>query len=142
MTNLRFADDVLLFASTLSELKSMIADLSLEAHQYGLQLHPDKTKILSNEKRRQGAETHQHTNILQHSIQIMPFEGATKYLGRMFSFHQSQAKDIDNRGKAVWNKFHANKHILCNNAYQLKQSSSCSTRLSHPPCYTEQADGH
>ena len=45
LTNLRFADDVLLVAQSLSELKQMISDMRQAAQKRGLELHPDKTKI-------------------------------------------------------------------------------------------------
>ena len=48
LTNLRFADDVLLIARTLPQLKMMLQDIIDAANAVGLQLHPDKTKILHN----------------------------------------------------------------------------------------------
>ena len=63
LTNLRFADDVLLVAQSLSELKQMISDMRQAAQKRGLELHPDKTKILSNCKQRQGEEASTRTAI-------------------------------------------------------------------------------
>ena len=48
LTNLRFADDVILVATSRSDVSKMIADLSSEAGKYGLSLHMGKTKILTN----------------------------------------------------------------------------------------------
>ena len=48
LIDLRFADDILLVATSLKHISSMIGDLSTEAGKVGLQLHPDKTKILSH----------------------------------------------------------------------------------------------
>ena len=48
LTNLRFADDVLLFATTLPQLTVMLNDLHDVAGSCGLELHPDKTVILCN----------------------------------------------------------------------------------------------
>ena len=48
MTNLRFADDILLVAISLKHITEMLDDLSVEAAKVGLQLHPDKTQILHN----------------------------------------------------------------------------------------------
>ena len=56
LTNLRFADDVLLFATTLPQLTTMLNDLHDVAGHYGLQLHPDKTVILSNLSQRRGRQ--------------------------------------------------------------------------------------
>ena len=43
LTNLRFADDVVLFASSLPQLKHMLVEMSQEAKHVGLELHPDKS---------------------------------------------------------------------------------------------------
>ena len=48
LTNLRFADDVLLIAASRGDVGKMITDLSHEAVKYGLKLHMGKTKILTN----------------------------------------------------------------------------------------------
>ena len=42
---LRFADDVLMFSTSLGQLQKMMCDFK----QVGLKIHPDKTKILSNQ---------------------------------------------------------------------------------------------
>eukprot|EP00973_Karenia_brevis_P000580 82320-Karenia_brevis.AAC.1 len=46
LSNLRFADDVLLLATSLKDLKVMLADMFQSVHCCGLELHPGKTKIL------------------------------------------------------------------------------------------------
>ena len=48
LTNLRFADDILLITQSLPSITEMITDLSTEAKNIGLHLHPEKTKILHN----------------------------------------------------------------------------------------------
>ena len=48
LTNLRFADDVLLVGSSLQQVSAMLQDLAAAAGKVGLELHPDKTKILAN----------------------------------------------------------------------------------------------
>lgn len=48
LTNLRFADDVLLFGGSKQGMAKMMKDLSEVAASYGLQMHPDKSKILTN----------------------------------------------------------------------------------------------
>ena len=48
VTNLRFADDILLVGRSLPQIKQMIADVCAEGEKVGLYLHPDKTKILHN----------------------------------------------------------------------------------------------
>ena len=48
LTNLWFADDILLVARSLPQLQQMIADVRSEGAKAGLELHPDKTKIQHN----------------------------------------------------------------------------------------------
>ena len=48
MTNLRYADDVLLVRRSLPQLKNMLGDVEAEASNVGLKLHPGETKILHN----------------------------------------------------------------------------------------------
>ena len=47
LTNLRFADDVLLVACSRMDVSKMIIDLGREAGKFGLKLHMGKTKVLT-----------------------------------------------------------------------------------------------
>ena len=49
LTNLRFADDVLLFSTSLEQLQKMMCDFEKNTGNVGLKIHRDKTKILSNQ---------------------------------------------------------------------------------------------
>ena len=49
LTNLRFADDVMLFASSKEQIRKMMCDFKKATEKVGLRIHPDKTKILSNQ---------------------------------------------------------------------------------------------
>ena len=48
LCNLRFADDLLIVASSLRQLKIMVSELFEEASKVGLEIHYGKTKILNN----------------------------------------------------------------------------------------------
>ena len=48
MTNLRFADDLLLFANSLEGAKQMLSDLMSVASRFGLEVHESKTQIIWN----------------------------------------------------------------------------------------------
>lgn len=76
-TNLRFADDVLLLASTLPQVTIMLSELQQNARPYGLEIHPDKTYILSNVSKRYGRQAENHVTINDATIQILPLEGGT-----------------------------------------------------------------
>ena len=49
LTNMRFADDVLLFATSKEQLQKMVRELKRSTEKVGLRIHPGKTKILSNQ---------------------------------------------------------------------------------------------
>ena len=49
LTNLRFADDVLLLSTSLERLREMLCEFKAGTEAVGLGIHPDKTKILSNQ---------------------------------------------------------------------------------------------
>ena len=44
LTNLRFADDVLIFGRSISQVTKMLTQLNKAANDHGLELHPEKTK--------------------------------------------------------------------------------------------------
>ena len=48
-TNLRFADDVLLFSTSLKKLRELLCDFKASTEEVGLGIHPNKKKILSNQ---------------------------------------------------------------------------------------------
>ena len=50
-TNLRFADDVLLFATSKEQPQKMLCDFKKSTEKVGLRVHPEKTQILSNHSR-------------------------------------------------------------------------------------------
>ena len=47
LTNLRFADDVMLFATSKEQIRKMMCEFKKTTEKVGLRIHPDKTKILS-----------------------------------------------------------------------------------------------
>ena len=49
LTNLRFADDVLVLAISEEKLQKMLCDFKKSTEKVGLRIHPEKTKILRNQ---------------------------------------------------------------------------------------------
>ena len=49
LTNLRFTDDVMLFASSKEQLRKMMYEFKKATEKVGLRIHPDKTKIVSKQ---------------------------------------------------------------------------------------------
>ena len=52
LSNLRFADDIMLFAESEEKLKDMLEDLNNEGKRYDMKLNKKKTKIMCNEMAR------------------------------------------------------------------------------------------
>jgi hypothetical protein len=48
LTNLRFADDIVVFANTARGLQEMLRELNIESKEVGLTTNPTKTKIMTN----------------------------------------------------------------------------------------------
>jgi hypothetical protein len=119
LTNLRFADDVLLIAPSLKHVTAMLEDISSAACSRGLELHPDKTKILSNQSVRGGRTTEQNVHINGMSIEILPYSSGTKYLGRLINFADFTQTELDNRISQAWKKFMVFKQELTNKQYSI-----------------------
>ena len=119
LTNLRFADDVLIIGKSLHQVTNMLGQIATKAAKSGLQLHPDKTKIMSNTTRRTSREREQTVQVERMNIEILPIEGSMKYLGRQICFDQPHEVEIQNRKNAAWKKFHVLKEKLTNKKYSL-----------------------
>ena len=70
LTNLRFADDVMLFETSKEQIRKMLCEFKKATEKVGLRIHPDKTKILSNQstiisdtKKAPSSRWHEHRSI-------------------------------------------------------------------------------
>ena len=116
LTNLRFADDVLLFATCRSHMERMMSDIQAEAALHGLQLHPEKTKVLTNARQQLRASIHHGPS----SIEVLGPSGAVKYLGRKLAIQDCHDDEFNNRIAAAWASFTARKGELVNKRYPFK----------------------
>jgi len=119
LCNLRFADDVILFASSREGLQRMLNDMVLATKAVGLQIHFGKTKVLTNVRNedRHGANFIQLGDEL---VDIIHFDDGVIYLGRFLTFDRVDAAEIEHRIKKGWAKFHQFKRELCGRTYALK----------------------
>ena len=109
LTNLRFADDILLIASSKRQLQHMIDDLVLAAGEAGLSIHMGKTKVLSNDPANQGGSL----KLERGAAEMMPFNGSTAYLGKQLSCHEIHDMKLSARLDKAWKKFFLLKTDLC-----------------------------
>ena len=116
LTNLRFADDVLLVACSQVDIKKMITDLAAEASKYGLKLHMGKTKVLTNCTARRPS----HIDCCGHPVKILEPGEAERYLGRKLSTACFHEVELQNRLACGWACFFRLKDTLCNRRLPLK----------------------
>ena len=78
LTNLRFADDVLLFSTSLEKLREMLCEFKASTEAVGLGIHPDKTKILSNQDKVKAKEI----TVDNIKIEVLAKGDSARYLGQ------------------------------------------------------------
>eukprot|EP00973_Karenia_brevis_P086751 12028777-Karenia_brevis.AAC.1 len=120
LTNLRFADDLLLIARTKPQLQKMLGHIHERSLQCGLELHPGKTKILTNATRKQGRGKERYLDINDMQIEILTLEQSARYLGIDFCFADRQQREMQNRIRAAWAKFQKHKQELTSKNYDLR----------------------
>ena len=116
LTNMRFADDVFLFASSKEQLQKRLCDFKRSTEKVGLRIHPGKTKILSN----QSSNIREEIEIDDIKVKIWTSEENTKYLGQMMTFQQQETTEIRNRIRAAWATFHKCRQELASRTYRFK----------------------
>ena len=119
LTNLRFADDVMLFATSKEQIRKMMCDFKKATGKVGLRIHPDKTKILSNQSTI-NSNTTRHIEVGEMSIEILSRNESVKYLDQRISFYQQETIEIKNRIRAAWATFHKYRQELTSKKYMLK----------------------
>ena len=119
ITNLRFADDVLLVGRSLNQVSAMLESVYIEAQKVGLQLHPEKTKIITSTGRAQGRPQNRSVNIGSMKIEVLPRTSSIKYLGRQITFGALHESELDSRLRSGWAKFTQHKQELTSKVYSL-----------------------
>ncbi len=105
ISNLRFADDVVLLAPTVEELRTMICELEEAGDKAGLEMNLQKTKILKTNE--------QNIDIEIKGNKIEVVENVI-YLGQLISYQNKTTKEVNRRITLTWNKFWSLKGILKN----------------------------
>ena len=119
LTNLRFADDVMLCATSKEQIRNIMCEFKDATEKVGLRIHPDKTKILSNQSTI-NSNTKRCIKIGEMSIEILAKNESVKYLGQRISFHQQETLEIKCRIRAAWTTFHKYRQELTSKKYILK----------------------
>ena len=100
LSNLRFADDIILFAEREEKLKDMLEDLNNEGKRDGMKLNKKKTKIMCHEVARSRLRTGEMLDGEQ-------LEEVTeyKYLERLVASGNESNKEIGQRITSGWRRF-------------------------------------
>ena len=115
LTNLRFADDVLLFSTSLEKLRDMLCEFKTSTEAVGLGIHPEKTKILSNQDKVKAKEI----TVNNIKIEVLAKRDSARYLGQKITSEEQDTEEIKNRLKAEWAAFHKYRQELTSKDYRL-----------------------
>ena len=74
---------------------------------------------MSNSLQRCGAAAQKCVKVHQHSVEVLPFDGSLKYIGRLVDFSNFHDAELQNRVGSAWAKFACFRKELCNKAYPL-----------------------
>ena len=101
ISKLRFADDVLMMASSLKQLKKMLEDFEKSTEAHGLEKHPSEIKkILTSQK----ANKLRVTEIAEMHVEMLFLEGKIKYLGQI-TFVDQETTEAQHRIRCAWSAF-------------------------------------
>ena len=99
LTDLRFADDVILVAQSECDVAKMLQHLAAKAAQSGLKIQFGKTKVLT-----WSALSHPHTSVRVsgEDVAILDEGASERYLGRKLTFQACQEVELASRIAAGW----------------------------------------
>ncbi|XP_075990548.1 uncharacterized protein LOC142986144 [Anticarsia gemmatalis] len=113
LTNLRFADDIVLFAKTPEDINKMIEDLAKESEKVGLKLNPEKTRVMTNGNK---------TTIRVKNTEIK-YTDEYVYLGQLITQNESITKEIERRIANGWNRYWSLKEAMKDKQLHIKVKS-------------------
>ncbi|CAD6188300.1 unnamed protein product [Caenorhabditis auriculariae] len=103
LTNLRFADDIVLFSSSTTELSSMLNNLDEVGKKIGLKMNVKKTQWIKNRFCDQGKVTLEGRDLQEVTSYI--------YLGREVNMVNDLQTEIGRRKRAGWAAFNSIKEV-------------------------------
>ena len=108
LTNIRYADDLLIFAKSFDEAVFMLEILTEELANAGLSVNGSKTKILTTDGAATDNDAPLLADIAGSMVEILRCESTHKYLGRLFSgnLRRRGQCNLNHRLACGWLKFH------------------------------------
>ena len=93
----------------------MLCEFKASTEAVGLGIHPDKTKILSNQNKVKAKEI----TVRNIKIEVLAKGDSARYLGQKITFEEQETEEIKNRLKAAWAAFHKYCQELTSKDYRL-----------------------
>ena len=121
LTNIRCADDIVLFARNFDDAALMLEELMDELAAAGLSVNSGKTKILTTDPVGAGGNGPLLVEIAGNMVEVLRGSDTHKYLGRLFpgDLRQRGLRNLNHRLACGWLKFHRLRSSLLNKKYQL-----------------------
>ena len=110
LTNIRYADDLLVFAKSSAELAWMTETLQEELAKVGLHLNASKSKVLTLE----GCHGPRFWDISGEFVEVLGPADYHKYLGRKLSGNVKERSKVElaHRTQMAWMRFHKHRDVL------------------------------
>ena len=122
LTNLRFADDCVLIAQSKADAMKMLQLFIATSAEYGLSVHPGKTKFLTWDSASGGCTS---VVISGQRFEVVSEHTPEKYLGRKLQFYNCHQTEFKHRVAAGWARFRTSKQELTGKDYNI----GCRLRL-------------
>ena len=126
---LRFADDVMLFAQHAGDIIKMLNHLVEASAKFGLSIDFQKTKVLTSSWWSGGRR---QIRVGDTEVAVLVGHAREKYLGRMVCFSDPHQAELEHRISAAWAAFHVHKGELCNRAYGVQSRARLFTAVVTP----------
>ena len=114
LTNIRYADDLMIYARSCSELCDMMEKLMAELAEVGLSPNTDKTKIMTTMPL--------YVDVADGMVEVLTGSTVHKYLGRHIPGDLKTRGEVEfaHRLAAAWGKFRKHRATLLNKHVSIK----------------------
>ena len=122
LTNVRFADDLIVYSTDEAELAEMLDMLAEELGKVGLLMNSKKCKIFTNSMAIANSRVPIFLDAAEGFIEIMRANDSHKYLGCLLSgdLRQRGRANLQYRLRCAWGKFHEFKRALTDKHVDVK----------------------
>ena len=109
LTNTRYADDILLYAKSLTELEQMLAPLIEELARVGLEVHDVKTKIITSDLQ----NSIDYVNISDKTVEVLHRDTPHKSFCKFINATSIRSTfELQHCIKVAWHAFHKHRRRL------------------------------